>query len=819
MSTVEHIDSLLEVPYGNLSKKEIEYCLNVIKVKRHEVIYNTTTKLYIKMAKHALAKELWNLCSKCCKYITYMINNYKVDNSCECELYLLYGYLISKTPYEQKKSIKKKKVYTIYATKVKNDIEAIKHSLTGFNLAIKNKNKEIIINSILFMWNIMEFWLSISREFSYIFLNILKSFDDTVTEMSIENKKWMMFIKYELTKCLIDIKKYNYNFQKLKLKNIGKNNMDIDFNANDNSIFPENSYLKHILANINEDHRLTFYILIQKTLQVLSTGDYNDLIMKKFKEISTLAKTYDFQSFPDFLELYIKFILNNFKKSESKKHITSIINELKINENEKIYISLIKCEKKIPLKPEKIDKLYKKIDKYNTYIIENEEEGHYINFENYIWSPQSYFIRLVHLTLISKNYIKAKEIIQKIKFSGYTDKVVVLKKNLLELYIDLEEYKSNPSLVLLSEPSIDFQLKILKKIKEYITTYEKQDGDKNFIQKSIQDMWNYMFPLLQQKLYPRIKPYIEFLHETLERIESPLFILRSVIGQELSKICENDLEYTKALKYLKFSYLIVNDYNGLLKSNNYRLLNLKCNTSQNEVTVEETLYLKVEEIRKSHNSIPDEELENILKIYLNDFTNTKRDMDVEEVIQKKYIPENYKMRYIKEFNTNNRCKTVMMTLLKIIDLAFQRKIYSIAFDGASIIIFNEWISSFQKLDYFKISMSHISRIRAFIILHYWKLFKNNKEQLKKNINYNNKNYDALFNMNNSVTLYNNKLDYNNSKSLLNSSETISENKKINPSTKYFDYYDSLKDSLYYKEKLMEDVIRSINIGLELNKQW
>jgi len=64
MSTVEHIDSILEVPYGKLSKREIEYCLNIIKMKRHEVIYNTTTKLYIKMAKHALSKKLWSICSK-----------------------------------------------------------------------------------------------------------------------------------------------------------------------------------------------------------------------------------------------------------------------------------------------------------------------------------------------------------------------------------------------------------------------------------------------------------------------------------------------------------------------------------------------------------------------------------------------------------------------------------------------------------------------------------------------------------------------------------------------------------------------------------
>jgi len=64
MSTVENIDSILDVPYGELSKKEIEYCISVISMKKHEVIYNTSTKLYLKMAKHALARELWNTCSK-----------------------------------------------------------------------------------------------------------------------------------------------------------------------------------------------------------------------------------------------------------------------------------------------------------------------------------------------------------------------------------------------------------------------------------------------------------------------------------------------------------------------------------------------------------------------------------------------------------------------------------------------------------------------------------------------------------------------------------------------------------------------------------
>ena len=26
-----------------------------------------------------------------CRYVTYMINNYKVDKALECELYLIYG--------------------------------------------------------------------------------------------------------------------------------------------------------------------------------------------------------------------------------------------------------------------------------------------------------------------------------------------------------------------------------------------------------------------------------------------------------------------------------------------------------------------------------------------------------------------------------------------------------------------------------------------------------------------------------------------------------------------------------------------------------
>jgi len=294
--------------------------------------------------------------------------------------------------------------------------------------------------------------------------------------------------------------------------------------------------------------------------------------------------------------------------------------------------------------------------------------------------------------------------------------------------------------------------------------------------------------------------------------------LRSVIGKELSKISENDLEYTKALNYLKFSYLIVNDYNGLIKSNTYHLLNLKCNTYQKGVSVEEKLYLKIEEIYKSHNNIPDDELENILKIYLYDFTNVKRNMDVEDIIPKKYVPENYKMRYIKEFNTDSKCQTTMKALLKLIDLAFQRKIYSVAFDVASIIIFNEWISSFSKLDYFKISIAHVSHIRAFIILHYWKLFKNNKQQQQKNLSYNDKCYDSLFNLKNDKSLnFSNTDNHYITENIVNSSQDLEKNS--DPSVKFFDYYDSLKDSLSYKEKLMEDVIRAINIGLELHKTW
>jgi len=315
------------------------------------------------------------------------------------------------------------------------------------------------------------------------------------------------------------------------------------------------------------------------------------------------------------------------------------------------------------------------------------------------------------------------------------------------------------------------------------------------------------------------------LHKTLDRIDSPLFILRSVIGKELSKICDNDLEYTRALKYLKNAYLIVNDYNGLLKSNTYHLLNLKCNPFQNDVMVEEKLYLKVEEFRKGNNYIPDDELENILKIYLYDFTNVKRNMEVEEIILQKYNTENYKMRYIKEFQNNNRCKTAMMALNQIIDLAFQRKIYSIAFDGASIIIFNEWDKEFKKEDYFKISVAHVSHIRAFIILHYWKLFKNSKQQQEqKIISYGeDKRFSNLFSMNDNKSMKNKITAENEDITQLTTDATSNTNIDVkydnDPSKKYVSYYESRNDSLPYKEKIMADVLRAINIGLELNKQW
>ncbi|ORX79880.1 hypothetical protein BCR32DRAFT_246019 [Anaeromyces robustus] len=814
MSTVEHIDSILNVPYGKLSKKEIEYCLNVIRTKRHEVIFNTTTGLYIKMAKHALARELWSISSKCCKSIAYMINNYKVEKSMECELYLLNGYYISRTPYIENDQIKKyKKNNTIYITKVNNDSEALKNAIISFKMAIQIQNHDLIINATVFTWNIIEFWLNVSREFSYLFYYILKMFDDTITQIKYKNKKWALFIKYELTKCLIDIKKFNYNLHKIKLKNIGKDNMDVDFDVNDTSIFPENSYLKNILMNIKEDKRLMFFLLIEKSVSSISNDNINELIINNINNLATLSKLYDPEDFPDFLELYVKFILTNNKKSETKKQIKKLIQQYKIKDHEKIFISLIKCSKKLPLSEKKIDKHFKNILKYNTTIIENEEEGHTISFDSFKWSPQNYFVNLAYLALESKNYSKVRAILNEIKFSGYTDKTLVLKKKLIEIYVDMDEYLANPSLVLLSEDSINFQLSKMKKMKELITSYEKQDGDKNFIQKVIQIMWNYMFPLLQTRLYPKIKPYIEFLYRILNRINSPLFILRSVIGKELAKICEYDLEYTRALKYLRNAYLIVNDYDGLLKSNAYHLLNLKCYTQQNDVTEEERLYLKIEDIRKSHNTLSDAELENILKIHLNNFTNAKRNMEVEDILPKKYNMDNYTIRHIDEFNTYNRCKTAMMALLKIIDLAFQRKIYSIAFDGASIIIFNKWNKIFSSDDYYKISLAHVSHIRSYIILHYWKIFKNNKQLKNNNITSGNNNDE-----NNDIRNHKDiNIDINNSK---NENKKYNSNNKLNDKNdKFFDYYESRNDSLPYKEKLMEDVLRAINIGLELNKKW
>lgn len=287
-----------------------------------------------------------------------------------------------------------------------------------------------------------------------------------------------------------------------------------------------------------------------------------------------------------------------------------------------------------------------------------------------------------------------------------------------------------------------------------------------------------------------------------------------MIGKELAKICEYDLEYTRAFKYLKKAYLIVNDYNGLLESNSYHLLNLKCSIQQENINVEDKLYLKIEEIRKSSNSIPDNELEDNLKIYLYDFTNIKRNMDVEEIILNKYNEEHYKMRYIKEFNTINRCQTTMMALLKIIDLAFQRKIYSIAFDGASIIIFNTWDDHFSKTDYYKISVAHVSHIRSYIILHYWKLFKNNK-LMKKTVS-NDKLSESIFK---SICMHKSELEFNNTFSKQLTTADIKTNEDEINDSKFYDYYENRKDSLPYKEKLMEDVLRSINIGLEINKQW
>jgi len=200
-------------------------------------------------------------------------------------------------------------------------------------------------------------------------------------------------------------------------------------------------------------------------------------------------------------------------------------------------------------------------------------------------------------------------------------------------------------------------------------------------------------------------------------------------------------------------------------------------------------------------------------------------MDVEEIIPKKYAPENYKMRYIKEFKTINRCKTAMMALNQIIDLAFQRKIYSVAFDGASVIIFNEWDKEFAKEDYYKISIARVSHIRAFIILHYWKLFKNSKQQQEQKIvSYGeNERYNKLFNMKDNKSIEN--LDATKNKDIpqqliSNSNNNIETSKKENgPSKKYVSYYESRNDSLPYKEKIMADVLCAINIGLELNKQW
>jgi len=398
-----------------------------------------------------------------------------------------------------KEKIKNNKVKGINIIKLKDDADALRYAIKGFIMAVDYNIKELIIDSTVFIWHIMEFWLNVSREFSYLYYSIIKTFDETITKMDYENKKWVMFIKYELTKCLIDIRSYNYNLQKIKLKNIGQENMDVEFDTKDTTIFPDSSYLKNILLNLEVDKRLMLYLLIQKTLNALPKSDLTDLIMKQFKEVATLSKMHNPESYPDFLELYILFILNNFKKQETKNYISSIIKEFNINENEKIFISLLKCDKKLPLTLEKIDKLYNKITKYYTFVMENEEEGHYITFDNYKWSPQNYYLHLTNLALQSKYYAKARSILRNIKFEGYTDKSLILKKKLLEHYVDMDEFLANPTLVLLSSASIDFQLNKIKKMKELIVTYEKQDGDKNFIQKTIQDIWNYMFPLLQQR--------------------------------------------------------------------------------------------------------------------------------------------------------------------------------------------------------------------------------------------------------------------------------------------------------------------------------
>ena len=277
------------------------------------------------------------------------------------------------------------------------------------------------------------------------------------------------------------------------------------------------------------------------------------------------------------------------------------------------------------------------------------------------------------------------------------------------------------------------------------------------------------------------------------------------------------MEYTRAFKYLKNAYLIVNDYNGLLNSNTYHLLNLKLSGQQKDINVEEKLYLTIEDIRKSHYSIPDAELENTLKIYLYDFTNVKRSMEVEEIILKEYNPEYYQLRYIKEFDTINRCKTTMSTLLKIIDLSFQRKLYSITFDVASIVIFNPWNKAYSKTDDFKISLAHVSHVHAYIILHYWKLYKNKKEQKKSNSNDKSTVHTQYIMDKQKPVLEEFPRSISNEQAI--TEVKIDEDNKDKNSIKFYDYYESRKNSLPYKEKLMEDVLRSINIGLEIDKQW
>jgi len=366
-------------------------------------------------------------------------------------------------------------------------------------MAVQIKNHELIINFTVFIWHLMEKWLNISREFSYIFYFILKAFDEKIIEMNHKNKKWAMFIKYEATKCLMDIKRYNYDLQKIKVKNKGKVNMDIEFDLNDTTIFPENSYLKNIILNFNEDYRLLFHLFIRSTLSAVNNINISELIMRNIKTIASLAKQYDKENFLDFIDLFVKFVLANFKKPDTTKYINELITEFKLNENDKIYVSIIKCFKKLPLKPEKINKMYNKISKFNASIIDMEEEGHIVTFDSYKSTPQNYFLDLAYLSLLSKNYKKARSILSEVKFYGYTSRTLILKKNLFELYLDLDEFLANPSVLLLSPESIDFQLDKMVKMKELIFTYEKQYGDKNFTQKAVQSMWNYMFPLLQQR--------------------------------------------------------------------------------------------------------------------------------------------------------------------------------------------------------------------------------------------------------------------------------------------------------------------------------